>query len=246
VTTLSVPPAAGDPKSRARTVLKTQSVFAACPDPVIDEIMRHAKHSKVSKGQPVCRQNEPGDSMMVVLSGSFKVTTVTTEAKEVVLNFLKSGAMIGEIACFDGGERTANVIALESCEIVSFYRRDLLPILHKSPEAMMALIEGLTGRLRNMISLVDSYSLETSARVASSLVRLAEEHGQSGRQGTTIDVKLSQSDLGSHLGLTRETVSRTLGKFRDLGLADTRGMSIIVLDLDGLRDIAEGGEAGQG
>ena len=111
--------AAADPRSRARSVLKSESVFSKCPDAVIDEIMRHAKHSKVSKGEPVCRQHDPGDSMMVVLSGSFKVTTVTAEAKEVVLNFLKSGAMVGEIACFDGGERTANVVALEPCEIVT-------------------------------------------------------------------------------------------------------------------------------
>ncbi len=234
-------PAAGDPRSRARTVLKTESAFSACPDALIDEILRHAKQGKVAKGETVCRQHDPGDSMMVVLSGSFKVTTLTAESKEVVLNFLKAGAIIGEIACFDGGERTANVVALEPCEIVTFYRRDLLPILRKNPEAMFALIEALTGRLRNMIALVDSYSLETNARVAGSLVRLAEAHGQATKQGTAIDVKLSQSDLGSHLGLTRETVSRTLGKFREQGLADTRGMTIVVLDLEGLRGLAEGG-----
>jgi CRP-like cAMP-binding protein len=188
----------------------------------------------------MCRQGDPGDSLMVVLSGTLKVTNVTAEAKDVVLGFLKAGALIGEIAALDGRHRTASVVALEPTEAVTIYRRDLIPILRQSPESMFALLEGLCGRLRATNALIESYSLETDARVATCLVRLVEEHGLKAPGGRTIDLKLTQRDLGSHLGLTRETVSRTLSDFRDQGLVEMRGTSIVVLDEEGLRAIADG------
>ena len=239
MTTGAVPPPT-DARTRARAVLKGDSAFASCPDAVIDEVMRRAKVQKYTKGESLCRQGDAGDSLMIVLTGSLKVTNVTSEAKEVVLGFLKSGSLIGEIAALDGRSRTANVVALEATEAVIIFRRDLMPILRQNPDAMFALLEGLCGRLRSTIELVESYSLETDTRVAGSLVRFMDEHGQKIKDGIAIDLKLTQRDLGSYLGLTRETVSRTLSEFRDQGLVEMRGTVIVVLDADGLRTIAEG------
>lgn len=229
-----------DARGRARALLKADSAFGACPDGVIEELLKRAQVQKFAKGETLCHQGDAGDSLMIVLSGSLKVTTVTPEAKDVVLGFLKAGALLGEIAAIDGRQRTASVVALEASEVVAIYRRDLLPVLRQNPDAMFALLEGLCARLRATNSLVESYSLETDARVASCLVRMLDEHGQRGKSGTTIDLKLTQRDLGSHLGLTRETVSRTLSSFRDRGLVEMRGAGMVVVDEDGLRSIAEG------
>lgn len=237
--TSPVEPAA-EARSRARTVLKRASAFSACPDGVIDDILRRAHVQRFGKGETVCRQGEPGDSLMIVLSGSLKVTNVTAEARDVVLGFMKPGALLGEIAALDGRERTASVVTLEAVEVVTIYRRDLMPILRQNPDSMLALLEGLCGRLRSTINLVESYALETEARVASCLVRLLDEYGSKAAGGRTIDLKLTQRDLGSHLGLTRETVSRTLGEFREQGLLEIRGTAIVILDADGLRAVAEG------
>ena len=238
--TSAIQPSSSDPRGRARAVLKADSAFAACPDEVIDEILRRGKIQKYAKGDTLCHQGDAGDSLMIVLGGSLKVTNVTVEAKEVVLGFLKAGSLIGEIACLDGKSRTANVVALEATEAMIVYRRDLVPVLRQSPESMFALLEGLCARLRATNALVESYSLQTEARVATCLVRLIEDHGLEAPGGTAIDLKLSQRDLGSHLGLTRETVSRTLSELRDQGLVEVRGMSIVVLDLEGLKAVAEG------
>ena len=86
-----------DARDRARRVLAGSSAFQACMPAVIDEIMQHAVLVKLPRGDAMYRQGEEGDSMMVVLSGSLKITNVTADGKEVVLGFLKSGALIGEI-----------------------------------------------------------------------------------------------------------------------------------------------------
>lgn len=232
-----------DARDRARRALRGSGAFAHCADTVIDEIVARAVAVKLARGDVVYRQGELGDSLMVLLSGSLKVTNVTAEGKEIVLGFLKPGALFGEIAALDGRERTANVVALEPCEAVAIYRRDLLPVLRGNPDAMMALMEGLCARVRSTIRLVESHSLETAARVADGLVRLAEEHGQPSGKATTIDLRLTQRDLGGHLGLTRETVSRTLGDFREAGLVEISGATILIIDMPGLIEIATGGDA---
>ena len=105
---------------------------------------------------------------------------------------------------------------------------------------MFALLEGLCGRLRQTNALFESQTLEAGARVADCLLRLAREHGQTTAKGTIIDLKLTQRDLGGHLGLTRETVSRSFGDLREAGLIEIAGTSIVILDALGLQAVAEG------
>ena len=231
---------AADTKARARSILSTRSAFQSCSAELIDEIMKNTVVVRLARGDIVYRQGEKGDSMMVVVSGSLKVTKLTAEGKELVLGFVRPGALIGEIAALDGKERTANVTSLEATEAVTIYRRDLLPILRKNADAMFALLDGLCDRLRTTNDLLESYTMESSARVAACLVRLAGTHGQAAKDGVEIDLKLTQRDLGSHLGLTRETISRTLGDFRDEGLISLAGQTIVVHNREDLALIAEG------
>ena len=199
-------------------------------------IVRH------SKDETIYSQGLPGDSLIVLLTGSLKIVKFTSDAREVVLGFAKPGALIGEIAVLDGSPRSADVIALEATESFVVYRRDLMPILRSSGDAMFALVEGLCSTICSTNALVERYALNTAARGAACLTQLAAQHGReilSG--GVMIDLKVTQRDLGNYLGLTRETVSRMLGEFREAGLVSLKGNRIVILDATGLQDIAEAG-----
>lgn len=224
----------------ARAILKTRSCFSACPDNVIDAMMERGASIKLAKGDVLYRQGEQGESLTIVLEGRLKVVKTTAEAKDVVLAFLGTGDVIGEMAALDGKPRSASVVAMEPVDAVSIYRRDLVQILKRDPDALMGLLSAICHRLRNTISLVESYSLETEARVAAVLLRLAQSHGRKSGGETIIELKVTQSDLGSHLGLTRETVSRTLGDLRGMGLVKMRGQNIVVADAEGLKLFAGG------
>jgi CRP-like cAMP-binding protein len=91
----------------------------------------------IAKGDTICRRGEPGDSLMVLLSGRVKVVNTTTDAKEVVLNVLGPGDLNGEIGALDGKGRTADAIALEACEIFTVNARDLLQTLAAHPAALL-------------------------------------------------------------------------------------------------------------
>ncbi len=229
-----------DRRQLARSILKTRSCFAACPDDVIDAILLKSQIVRLAKGGVMYRRGDPGDTLVVVLEGRLKVVNVTTEAKEVVLAFLGTGDVIGEMAVFDGHPRSAGVVAMEPVEAVCIYRRDLVQVLKSNPDALMALLTATCRRLRATVALVESFSLQTEARVASALLRLANAHGSAAGRETTIEMKVTQSDLGNHLGLTRETVSRTLSEFKTAGLVKIRGQNIVIVDTEALMELAEG------
>jgi CRP/FNR family cyclic AMP-dependent transcriptional regulator len=229
-----------DAKARAKELLKQRSVLARCPDAVLDDIVRRGQVVRHVRGETIYGQGSPGDSLIILLSGSLKITNVTTDAREVVLGFAKPGALIGEIAVLDGSPRSADVVALEATEAFVIYRRDLMPILRANPDATFALVEGLCSMIRSTNARVESHGMQTQARCAACLVSLAQQHGREvGEEGVVIDLKITQRDLGNYLGLTRETVSRTLSEFKDSGLVETKGNTIVLLDLEALQEIAE-------
>jgi CRP/FNR family cyclic AMP-dependent transcriptional regulator len=224
---------------RAREALETLSFLGGLPDAMLDQLASRAHVKRYAKGETIFARNGAGESLMIVLAGRAKISNITNDAREIVLNFLGKGDVIGEIAILDGAPRTANVIAIEETETLILYRRDLLPALQKNPDAMLELIKVLCEKLRATSLIVEENALPMAARAAAGLLRLADQHGRMVKGGMLIDLKLSQRDLGGYLGLSRENVSRQLGLFREVGLLRIDGPQILILDSEALRRYAE-------
>lgn len=220
---------------RARDALRTLSFLGGLPDTAIDRLASRAHVKRYRKGETIVTREDAGDSLMLLLAGRAKVSNITSDAREIVLNFLGKGDVIGEIAILDGSPRTASAFALDETEALVLYRRDVLPVLLESPEAMLEVIKILCEKLRATSAIIEENTLPMAARAAAGLLRLADQHGRVVKEGTLIDLKLSQRDLGSYLGLSRENVSRQLGLFRDIGVLRIDGAEIVVLDRSVLR-----------
>ena len=222
-----------------REVLKARSVLAALPDEALDEIVRRGRQVHFAKSAHIYRRGDDGDSLMIVLSGRVKIVNVSADAREVALNFLAPGDLGGELAVLDGKPRSADAVALEATEALSIWRRDLLPVLEQHPRAMLGIIATLAGKLRAMTAAVEHAGLQMTARAANALLRLADQHGREAAGGVLIDIKLSQRDLGSYAGLSRENMNRQLAELKELGLIRLDGAQVVVLDRAGLEACAE-------
>lgn len=217
-----------------RAVLKSASVLGALPDEALDGLMKRARSHTFAKGEALYRRGDQGDSLMVILSGRVKISNITDDAREVVLNFLGPGDLNGEIAALDGKGRSADATALERTEALILYRRDILSVLEQHPKAILGIVEVLAGKLRMASAMVEHGLLQMAGRAAHGLLRLAEAHGRTVADGTLVDLKLSQKDLGSYLGLSRENTSRELGRLKDAGLIRVEAGEIVILDREGL------------
>jgi CRP-like cAMP-binding protein len=132
-----------------RPFLRINTFFGGLPDTALDHLIGRGHTKRFAKGYTICRRGEPGDSLMVLLSGRVKVVNTTTDAKEVVLNVLGPGDLNGEIGALDGKGRTADAIALEACEIFTVNARDLLQTLAAHPAALLEIIQVLCEKLRS-------------------------------------------------------------------------------------------------
>jgi len=223
---------------RVRPFLRANTFFGGLPDAALDRLIGRGYRKRFAKGDVICRRGDPGDSLMVLLSGRAKVVNTTTDAKEVVLNLLGAGDLNGEIAALDGKGRTADTIALETCEVFAVHARDLLPTLTAHPEALLEIIQVLCAKLRSASAIIEDNTLEMQGRTARGLLRLAEQHGRTSKVGVQLELKMSQRELGAYLGLSRENVSRQLGRLRDAGVINVLGTHITITDKQGLAELA--------
>jgi len=191
--------------------------------------------------QALFHEGDEGGSMFVLLTGRVKVSAYSAAGKECVLSLAGPGEVLGEITLLDGGPRTASGLAIEDTRALCLARKDFLPVLEKNPAAALHIIAVLCERLRNTSRLVeDTAFLAAGPRLARALLRLLGAHGTQGDDGAwRLDMNLSQTTLGAHVGLMRESVNRQLRAWQDEGVILSEASGLKVLNREGLERIAE-------
>jgi CRP-like cAMP-binding protein len=163
-----------------------------------------------------------------------KVISFSAQGKYAVLNVLSAGDIFGEIALLDGGERTADVIAITDCKLIVIERRDFLPLVHSSPDISQKLIEILCARLRNTSRQVEEVMfLDLSAKLAKTLLRLRENAGGD-------RISLTQSEIAQIIGASRESTNKQLRDWENLKWIHLERGEIVLLDIASLAAIADG------
>ncbi|MBW7851984.1 MAG: Crp/Fnr family transcriptional regulator [Rhodospirillales bacterium] len=194
----------------------------------------------------IFQRGDPGDGMMAVVRGRVKICNHSADGKELVLNILKPGDVFGEIALLDGEPRTADAVAMETCELLILERRHFLPFLDRHPRVAQRLLAVLCQRLRRTSThFEDAIFLDVPARLARALLQLASAFGIPAKAGVCIDLKLSQQQLGSVVGVTRESVNKYLGEWQKAGWIAIRNGYITVADAASLGALAGDAEADQ-
>jgi CRP/FNR family transcriptional regulator, cyclic AMP receptor protein len=170
------------------------------------------------RGGVIFQKGDPGDSMMAVIRGRVKICTYSADGKELVLNLIDRGGLFGEIALLDGRPRTADAVALEETDLLVLSRSRFLPFLAANPEVTNRLFSVLCQRLRQTSEhLEDTLFLEAPSRLARGLLRLAEAFGKPAPNGLRVDIKLSQQQIGSLIGISRESINKHLGEWSQAG-----------------------------
>ena len=114
------------------------------------------------------------------------------------------------------------VIALEKVECYTLQRSDFHNAIMKNPKIAISVLEALTKRLRNTDNMVeDLIFLDVYGRVAKKLLELADAHGVKTDDGVRIEVRLTQQELASMVGASRESVNKVMGYFSEKDFIST-------------------------
>ena len=198
----------------------------------IDTLLHFARVERYPSGEEIYAKGSPGQSMMAVLRGSAKMTSVSSEGKEIVLNIMHPGDIFGEIALLDGEERSADAVAMADCELLVLHRRDFMPILEKRADICLILLKILCQRLRQTSEQVEDVLFRhLESRVAKALLHLADSATLHAVPGAPVELHVSQRELGSHAGGSRESVNKILQSWHKVNWIELGKGTISIRDL---------------
>jgi CRP/FNR family transcriptional regulator, cyclic AMP receptor protein len=205
------------------------------------DLVKLGRRVNYRRGEPIFRQSESSESIVVVLAGRVKVSCDTENGSEVILAVRGPGTLLGELSALDAQPRSATVTTLEEVSVLIVPGPAFAAYLQTHARVTYLLLRMLTGRLRD----ADRKRIEFGAhsatdRVAARLVELAERFGRPAVGGVRITIPLSQDELAGWTGASREAVSKALRVLREAGCVSTGRRSITVLDLEALRDRVAG------
>ena len=221
-----------------RAILAGHFLLKGLPPDDLDRLAALAHTRAFPANQNIFSKGDPATGMMGVISGRVRIVSYSADGKEMVLRVIEPGEVFGEIALIDGGERTADAIAMGRCELLILERKDFLPVLETNPALCLMLLRMMCQRLRSTSEQLEDFSfLDLRTRLAKRLLRLADQHGEATPEGLHIGMTLSQQMLGAMMGTTREAVNKQLRALEDEGLIRIGRRSLTLLDRDALEDI---------
>jgi CRP-like cAMP-binding protein len=183
------------------------------------------------RGEVLFHQGSIGSVLYIVVSGQVRIYTISEGGQELTLTICKRGEFLGELALLDGLPRSASAQAMRSTTTLTLHRSAFLYTIAACPPIAAAVLEAMAARLRQTTAYAEQLSsLSAPRRVVRQLLGLATQHGVAEGQTTRIDLRLTQDDLASLSGTTRETVNRVLALLRDQRIIRVERAQICILD----------------
>lgn len=207
-------------------------LFADLSEAQLESLLTSATIERCDKGAQLFAAGEPATSFLLVLEGSVKVYLLSPDGREHILHMASAGDLVAEGAVFAQATYPAFAEALEDGRIVRFYRDRLVELMQADPELGLAMIAGLSRRLRRFVVTIEDLSLrDVTARLARFLLESAE--------GGYCKLPGTKTQLAAQLGTVLEPLSRALRKLKDAGLIREHKSGFVIADATGLRAFFE-------
>ncbi|BDU50892.1 Crp/Fnr family transcriptional regulator [Haliovirga abyssi] len=192
----------------------------------------------LKKGEILFFEGDKGDSMYIIKSGKVKILKLSEDGREKILSILSEGDFLGEMALLDSEMRSATVEAMEEIELYAIYKTEFLDFLKKNFSVTMHIIRTLSDRVRILNKKVEVLTFkDVYARFNETLKELSEKYGVVHKGTIKLNINLTHKDLANMLGVTRETVTRMIGKLKREGILDIQDKKIIILDIEKLENM---------
>lgn len=228
------PPQKADTLADRAALLGRTPLLRRLPAEALTRLAGFAHLRPMTKGETLFRRGDPGTGLLLVVKGRIRVSVPSTEGRDGVLNLVRAGEVVGEIALLDGHARTADAIADTDGEVMLLERRDLLPLLEENGALALALMEVLCERLRQTSAQVEALMFqETGPRLARALLQLSAVQ-------RLASVAVTQKQLGEMAGTSRESANRTLKAWEAKGFVSLVPGRVTLRDEAAIRTIAEG------
>jgi CRP/FNR family transcriptional regulator len=197
-----------------------------------------ARRRTVRRCEALYRSGDPFRALYAVRTGFFKTCLAPTCGREQVTGFQMAGELLG----LDGiaSERhTSDSYALEDSQVCVIGYAELAALARELPALQQHLHRIMSREIvRDHAIMLLLGSMRAEERVAAFILNLADRLRARGFSGTRLVLRMTRGEIGSHLGLKLETVSRAFSRLQEDGLLDVRQRHVTVLDAEALGRLA--------
>ncbi len=218
--------------------LKHIRLFDGISPSEMQEMEKITRMEEVKKRQPLYLPGDPSSSVYLLKRGRVKIANTAANGKEVTFDILEAGDVFGELDVLEDAPRSTSAETLDDALICVIPRKDFDQYLAMHPSVMFKLTKLIGLRLKKIQSRVEDLVFrEVPARLADLLLKLSQSDGVVDGQGVRLKAKLTHQEMANLIGCSRETVSATMGQFRDEGFLQIDGRTITILNEQGLTRI---------
>ena len=227
------------------TYLTNIDIFQDLSESELADMDRQITMSSSSAGKIFYMPEDTGEVLFLLKKGRVQLYRISPNGKKLVVATLGPGAMFGEMSLVGQGMHNTFAESIDECLICVMSRADVERLMREKPMVAFRFVEALGGRVTNLESRLEEIAFKSiPARLASLLLRLADEQGDGAKEGGAKEggVQVSgftHQDLGEMLGTYRETITQTLNEFKAEGMVAIGRKHIELIDLDSLEFLAE-------
>jgi CRP/FNR family cyclic AMP-dependent transcriptional regulator len=215
--------------------LKHIRLFDGISPSDMQEMEKITRMEEVKKRQPLYLTGDSSSNVYLLKKGRVKIANTAPSGKEVTFDILEAGEVFGEIEGLEDTPRSTSAETLDDALICVIPRKDFDQYLSMHPTVMFKLTKLIGLRLRKIQSRVEDLVFrDVPARLAHLLSELSKTDGVPDKQGIRLKAKLTHQEMANLIGCSRETVSTTMGQFRDDGLIQMDGRTITIVNEKGL------------
>lgn len=197
-------------------------------------IAKRCKAKRYDIGQQILSYKDDSQDVFFILNGQVQAINYGTAGQQVTFQDLETGQMFGELSAIDGAPRSACIIAVTDALVISMTTQDFQQTLAQYPAVAQATLRRLTGMVRRLTDRVYERNVLTAIqRVRAELLRLGQDDMHAGNSASITQLP-THTELATHIGTSRETVSRELKKLTTLGLLERQGHDYLITDVSRL------------
>lgn len=206
----------------------------AAPDAIMDLAHRAVFVDKL-RGETLFVDRHPAETLYLVLRGVLKLCRPLDGGRDVIVEMVGPGDLIGEAALCDGARYTTRAVAVHPSTVMALPRPDLMGFLERDPAAMRNVLSMMTGAVARAEGRVEDLAVfGVRQRIVRLLIRLADWTGRKEGGGVVVPVALSRQEVAELCGTTVETAIRVLSVLRKQGLVEPARRGFVLRDPAGL------------
>jgi CRP/FNR family transcriptional regulator len=203
----------------------------------VDSISQVINRKKtLQRGEFLYRDGDKFRGLLAIKSGTAKLIADDHHGNEHILNILLPGELLG----FDGlhnDQHNCSAVALETLSFCELPANNLEELCQQVPSLMRELFRHTGSKINDDRNMIVINKRPAEERLAAFLVSLSDRFRKRGFSSSEFTLPLTRQEIGNHLGLALETISRLLKKFQNSGLINVKNKHIKIKDIDSLRNL---------